>query len=239
MLAFRLYCEIPFGQKHRTNPSVVRLASLIERTPSAVAMKLGNFAHLDPAMAQRGITGMSNVSQQDREIAVAFGEDWDGSVESTRTASIDAPVSDEELPRDVPTEALARARVRLTQGFFRRAVLSAYDQSCCACGVDVPSLLTASHIKPWAADATARTNPSNGLALCALHDRAFDRGLITVLPSLLMAVSPRLETAADLPLLRVGFRDLAGQPVRLPSRFAPDATYLAYHNEHVFKAIAA
>lgn len=59
MLAYRLYCEIPFGQMHRGNPRVVQLSEVIGRTPSAVAMKLGNFAHLDPALQQRGIRGMS------------------------------------------------------------------------------------------------------------------------------------------------------------------------------------
>ncbi len=43
-----LYCQLPFGKMHSRNPAVAALASAIERTPSAVALKLVNFASLDP-----------------------------------------------------------------------------------------------------------------------------------------------------------------------------------------------
>jgi len=42
-----LYCRTPFGRLHRINPDVVTLAEAIGRTPSAVAMKLVNFASFD------------------------------------------------------------------------------------------------------------------------------------------------------------------------------------------------
>lgn len=47
-LAYYLYCQLPFGKFHHRNPEVMKLATLIGRTPSAVAMKLSNFASLDP-----------------------------------------------------------------------------------------------------------------------------------------------------------------------------------------------
>ena len=43
----------------------------------------------------------------------------------------------------------------------------------------VPELLNASHIIPWSKDIARRADPCNGIALNALYDRAFDRGLIT------------------------------------------------------------
>ena len=48
-LAFHLYCQLPFGKLDMRTPEVIKLASLIGRTPGAVAMKLSNFASLDPA----------------------------------------------------------------------------------------------------------------------------------------------------------------------------------------------
>ena len=51
-LAFHLYCQLPFGRLHRRNPEIVDLAELLGRTPSAVAMKLVNFASLDPAITK-------------------------------------------------------------------------------------------------------------------------------------------------------------------------------------------
>jgi len=63
-LAFYLYCQIPFGKLHQGNPEIVELAKLIGRTPSAVAMKLVNFASLDPAITGTGRKGLSNSSTQ-------------------------------------------------------------------------------------------------------------------------------------------------------------------------------
>src|SRR3990167_652850 len=36
-LAFHLYCQLPFGRLHNRNPEIIKLATLIGRTPSAVA----------------------------------------------------------------------------------------------------------------------------------------------------------------------------------------------------------
>ncbi|MCU1296533.1 MAG: restriction endonuclease [Acidobacteriaceae bacterium] len=44
IVAFNLYCKIPFGRIHIRNPQVIELARLIGRTPSAVSWKLANFA---------------------------------------------------------------------------------------------------------------------------------------------------------------------------------------------------
>ncbi|MFN9133049.1 MAG: HNH endonuclease, partial [Phycisphaerales bacterium] len=50
-----LYCQIPFGKMHSRNPAVVAVAGVIGRTPSAVALKLVNFASLDPELRGRGV----------------------------------------------------------------------------------------------------------------------------------------------------------------------------------------
>jgi hypothetical protein len=59
-LAFHLYCQLPFGKLHSRNAEIVELAQLIGRTPSAVAMKLVNFASLDPAITSTGRAGLGN-----------------------------------------------------------------------------------------------------------------------------------------------------------------------------------
>jgi len=56
-LAFHLYCQLPFGKLHSRNAEIVELAQLIGRTPGAVAMKLVNFASLDPAITSTGRAG--------------------------------------------------------------------------------------------------------------------------------------------------------------------------------------
>ena len=60
MLALRLYLQLPFGQLDQRNPQVKHLGELIGRTSSSVALRLVNFAALDPIQQQRGIKGMPN-----------------------------------------------------------------------------------------------------------------------------------------------------------------------------------
>ena len=72
------------------------------------------------------------------------------------------------------------------------------------------------------------------LALNALYDRAFDRGLITFDESMCVVVSRRLRAGDPPPLQRQTLLDLEGRQLRLPQRFAPNPLAMAYHREHVF-----
>ncbi|PKO63479.1 MAG: hypothetical protein CVU23_10510 [Betaproteobacteria bacterium HGW-Betaproteobacteria-17] len=190
-LAFNLYCQLPFGKLHSRNAEIIELATLIGRTPSAVAMKLVNFASLDPAITSTGRSGLGNASSLDREVWDEFHADWERlAVECAllnqqllegRAEPVSAPESDETFDlndysgetRQVLTEQ------RIKQNFFRRAVLASYRGRCCMSGLSDARLLIASHIVPWSKDKANRLNPSNGLCLSAIHDRAFDKGLIS------------------------------------------------------------
>jgi len=68
IVAFNLYCKIPFGRITSRNPEIINLAKIIGRTPSAVALKLVNFARLDPELQKRKIAGMSHGSKSEGEI---------------------------------------------------------------------------------------------------------------------------------------------------------------------------
>ena len=96
-------------------------------------------------------------------------------------------------------------------------------------------MLVASHIKPWAVSEETRTDPENGLCLCVLHDKAYDRGLLSVTASYEVVVSPAVRKS------KAQFTDVAllafdKQPIQLPSRFAPKMEYLQWHLESVFQA---
>src|SRR5665213_2227194 len=58
ILAFNLYCKIPFGSIHMNNPRIIELARILGRKVGSVSLKLSNFARLDPALQARGIRGM-------------------------------------------------------------------------------------------------------------------------------------------------------------------------------------
>jgi predicted restriction endonuclease len=95
-------------------------------------------------------------------------------------------------------------------------------------------LLNASHIIPWSVDKTRRADPQNGLSLCVLHDRAFDRGLIAVDDSFRIVLSEKAKVARAPKLHRVGLLEIEGKKLILPDRFRPDKNAFAYHRENVF-----
>ncbi|MFN2475341.1 MAG: hypothetical protein ABR526_03250 [Chthoniobacterales bacterium] len=75
VVAMNLYCKLPFGQLHERNPVIIQLASKLHRTSGSVAMKLCNFASLDPVQQARGIKGLSGTSAGDRAIWDEFNRD--------------------------------------------------------------------------------------------------------------------------------------------------------------------
>lgn len=68
LIAFILYSQLPFGRLHSRNPDIIRYAKLINRTPSALAMKLVNLASLDPFIIDSGRTGLRGASNADRAL---------------------------------------------------------------------------------------------------------------------------------------------------------------------------
>ena len=125
---------------------------------------------------------------------------------------------------------------RRGQDLFRKMVLAGYDNKCCITGISRPELLVASHIKPWAAcTEKEKTNPSNGLCLNMLHDKAFDIGLITLDDDCSIIVSPELKrTKVDL-YTRKAIIDLEGHVISMPDRYLPDRELLEYHRDYIFK----
>jgi len=244
ILAFYLYCQIPFSKVTKTNPDIIRLANLLGRTPSSVGLKLSNLAHFDPELQNRNISGMGHASRLDEEIAQRFINNWE---ELTFAAKqIEASLLGTSVEQLVPATAVdlpvgstvsQTIQARVNQQFFRDAVLSSYQNCCCITGIAIPSLLIASHIKPWAKSnpRTERTNPSNGLCLNGLHDRAFDQGLITVLPDFTVRVSSKLRDCPGIDDAGIQWLiQCNGQEIRKPDRFLPSRDFLEYHNDVVF-----
>jgi putative restriction endonuclease len=242
ILAINLYCKTPFGKIHRTNPKVIELANLIGRTPNSVSFKLVNFASFDPSLKARGIKGASNASKLDLEIWNEFYNDWDRlPFESEKllakctNRSIEA-ASEIEI-EDLPKEGRVRTqlvKVRVNQNFFRAMIIASYNNKCCITGLSVKELLVAGHIRPWGVDEKNRMNPQNGLAINALHDKAFEAGLITILPNYKIKVSSILKRSKD-ESIKEYFLMYDNQSIILPKRFYPAKEFLEYHNDVRFK----
>ncbi|WP_190272140.1 HNH endonuclease [Sideroxydans lithotrophicus] len=241
-LAFHLYCQLPFGKLHSRNPEIKHLAQLIGRTADAVAMKLVNFASLDPAITSTGRKGLEGASKLDREIWEEFHSDWEKLAVETEllrrsldTKAVTVDDADEQLvPEDFAGETRkVVTEQRIKQSFFRRAVLSSYRGRCCMSGLSEPRLLVASHIVPWSKDKANRLNPSNGLCLSAIHDRAFDKGLITISDDMRVVVSAELKRNKEAFVVEV-LLPLEGKAIELPERFAPQTEFIAWHRNELF-----
>jgi putative restriction endonuclease len=233
ILAINLYCKTPFGRIHIRNPEIIELAKLLGRTPGSVSYKLANFANIDPTLERKGA---SHISKLDVEVWNEFFKNWDKmAFESEKKAAeirggkIDLS-GDKLFPEGKTKESVVKTRVN--QNFFRKMILSSYNQTCCITGLAIPELLVASHIVPWSLDTKNRMNPRNGLCLNALHDKAFDSGLITIDEDFHVMVSKRVVKIDNKKAKLIS--DYASKKIELPNRFIPDQKFLAFHREEVF-----
>jgi len=249
LIALNLYCKLPFGQLHRSNPIIIEVAAKMGRNANSLAMKLCNFASLDPVQRARGIKGLEGASQQDREMWKEFHDhpavlgpqseqDLHDLFTHDETKELDFLARDKVrlVAPSGPTEIERTVKARRGQQFFRQSVLNAYDVRCCISGINVPDLLIASHIKPWGKFPDDRLNPRNGLCLSKLHDAAFDGGLITLDENLGLILSKRLKGFFPQGTLEQNFVPFENQPIRLPDKLAePDPEFLRYHRKEIFQ----
>lgn len=242
IIAFNLYCKIPFSKSVKTNPKVIEVANLIGRTPSSVALKLGNFGSFDPELKKRGIVGLKNAGKLDKEIWNEFNADWEKlayeselliSKAFDRQIERAEPIESYEIPVGREKERLVKTRVN--QDFFRASILSLYNQKCCITGLNIPDLLIASHIIPWSKDEKNRLNPRNGLCLNAMHDRAFDKGFITITPDYTVKISSYFADYINDKTVVEMFFSCDNQNIDTPDKFSPDKEFLSYHNEIIFR----
>ena len=242
-LAFHLYCQLPYGRIHGRNPEIIALAKVVGRTPDAIAMKMLNIASLDPAITNTGRVGLRGASALDREVWDEFHSDWERlavecqllrqQLDKNTVENLESE-DDDLLPDDFTGETRqVLTTQRIKQHFFRRAVLSSYRGRCCMSGLSEARLLVASHIVPWSKDKANRLNPSNGLCLSAIHDRAFDKGLITLTDDFKIVVSEELKQKNE-PFIMEVLLPLNGRTIEPPERFAPQAEFIAWHRSKLF-----
>ena len=135
---------------------------------------------------------------------------------------------------DLMTKELGK---RKRSSDFRQKILQAYENRCAICGFDVrlghtPIALEAAHIK-WH-QAGGPDEEMNGLALCALHHKLFDRGAFTLSDNLVILVSEKANGS-------FGFKqwllDFHGRKIHYPQRqtYCPKGEFTQWHTREVFK----
>jgi hypothetical protein len=242
-LAFHLYCQLPYGRIHGRNPEIISLAKVIGRTADALAMKMLNIASIDPAITSTGRAGLGNASTLDRQVWDEFHSDWERlavecellrqQLDRHAPQSFDADDDTLEMEDFTGETRQVLTTQRIKQHFFRRAVLSSYRGRCCMSGLSDTRLLIASHIVPWSKDKANRLNPSNGLCLSAIHDRAFDKGLLSLTDDWRIVLSDTLRSR-DEPFVAATFLPIEGLQIEMPEKFRPDQAFLLRHRAEIF-----
>jgi len=240
--ALVLYLKTDFGRLHKGNSDVISLAKFLKRTPSAVALKLVNLAALDTSIPQKG---MGNTSQTDRYVWAEFKSVPDNIIEAFAQQSrqflplVGTPIepgssqgmAEEEIGFDFEgSEKQVVTTRRIEQDLFRKMILVSYRHRCALTGIEDKRLLNASHIVPWKDDSEIRVNPTNGICLNVLHDRAFDRHMITFDEDYKMKIASHVPVIAKRELEKVDSVRL-----ELPKRFLPDQSFLEQHRREFYE----
>jgi hypothetical protein len=249
-VALNVYHKLTFGQLHSRNPVIIELAKKLARGANSVAMKLNNFASLDPALKIRGIKGLEGASKLDRVVWNDFHANLEEAVPASEEAlrklfGADEAAELEVLPKEGirvhkeptgPTDVIRTTKERRGQEYFRDAVLNNYGARCGITQLAIRELLVASHILPWAKYPAERLNVRNGICLSRLHDAAFDVGLISFDKSLKLVVSPRLKRELPQRAIKESFIAYEGNPLSLPDDAAlPELAFLARHRLDIFQ----
>lgn len=125
---------------------------------------------------------------------------------------------------------------RVNQSVFRTMILYNYEGCCAITGINIPELLVAGHIIPWANSTPQQQfNPENGICLSALYDKAFDKGLITISPDdYTVRLSSALREYETKEYFNKHFESINGQKITMPIEHKPNRDYLAYHRDNIF-----
>lgn len=243
LMAFALYLILPPREIDDTGIDVINLAQAIGRTPSAVAYKIWNIAAHDECRTSIGRVGFRHGSKLDKMVWEQFVEQGDilldeavklldASIERSGKPSSTLSYAMVDLPEGKERETLVSQRVN--QQYFRNTLLENYRSACCITGIKIVPLLVASHIKPWSQSnpRTERLAPSNGLLLNALHDKAFDTGIITIDTDYRIIVSHRAKR--DNTSLEWLYR-YEGNIITLPKCNLPSKELIEYHNDMIFQ----
>ena len=246
ILAFNLYLKIPFGKIHSTNKDVIHLAQLIGRTPNSVALRLVNFASVDPVLKERGVKGMDG----GKKIVQPIWDEFFNNQEELIFLSEKILAEKENLTVEQKFEnlffdikelkgevKLREIKTRVSQNVFRQMVISNYTGKCAISGIDIPELLVASHIVPWSINEEERLNPENGICFSALYDKAFDKGLIGIDEQYKILLSKNIKKNKEAIYYDKYFAPLENQTLTLPQKYLPKKEFIQYHLDVIFQKI--
>lgn len=241
LMAFALY-KIIGPSPSKKDPDVIALANALDRTVDSVCRKISNISAKDKNRIAMGRKGSENGSRYDRIVWEKYEELGDDLLSDslnllTKTIKGHGPsgrlVEYSLIDFREGSEAAVITKRRINQDYFRRNLLKNYSKKCCITDLGIETMLVASHIKPWSKSdpRTERLAASNGLLLNAFHDRAFDKGLITIDTNHIVRVSHKVKKNNETEQCLWAFN---GQPITLPTIHPPAKEFIDYHNDLIF-----
>ncbi len=244
ILALNLYLKLPFGKMHSRTPEVIHLAGLLGRTVNSIAMRLTNFASVDPFHQQRGVIGLPGGRRQVEPIWHEFIQNKEALLfESERILAEKEKTSIERKFWEDLTgthhlkgeDKIREVKTRVNQNVFRQIVIANYNGKCAITGIDISDLLLASHIIPWSQNENERLNPENGICLSPLYDRAFDKRLIAINERFEILLSKELADKKEEDYYLKHFSPFDGLKISLPNKYHPKKEFLQYHLDEIFR----
>ena len=242
ILALSVYFQLPFGRLNRNTREVKELAQLIGRSDNSAALRLVNFAACDPYIIESGRHGMSSGIGICKPIWDEFVDDKERLFSEAqcikadmlhRTVEQSLHITDNDLEGKERTTVI---RQRVNQSAFRTMILYNYEERCAITGINIPDLLVAGHIIPWAESTPQqKLDPENGICLSALYDKAFDKGLITISPDdYTIRLSTALREYETQEYFDKHFGCVSGKKITMPQEHKPNRDFLAYHRDNIF-----
>jgi len=219
--------QLPFWRLQNDGVWEIPEAYLVSQTPGGDARK----SDLDVYEISGGFTEeIARQLQNDREWALTIAQ---GMLDANFPSSIH-----EDILQAVEIELPLAGTDHVKRDFdFLENVLKAYEYRCAVCGFDVrlrhqPVALEAAHIK-WK-QARGPDTQTNGLALCVLHQRLFDRGAFTLSKQLQVMVSDEANGSEGFQEWLMRFH---GQQLKFPQRqsYYPEEEYVSWHVKEVFQ----
>lgn len=243
VVALNLYWKIPYNKISGTsNIFIKQIATIINRSPAALAYKLMNFTSLDAEKQKNGNKGKSAASSSDKEIWNEYFGKWEKlAFDSSVILSVfqNKPIEtlldfETELKFAEGKEKERIVKTRVNQSDFRQRILASYNERCCITGISITSLLVASHIIPWSKNVQERLNPKNGVCLNSIHDKAFDNGLITITTDFKIKLSDTILLKKKDQNIQKYFLEYENKSIILPDRFLPSQEFLEFHHQNIF-----
>jgi putative restriction endonuclease len=192
------------GTDSDAHDNVALRVAMSERRPMVwfVGVAAGRFTAIYPVW-------LVSEERTEHQFVLAIDEimrdDW------LQTSHLEHP-ADLALRREYAEETVRR---RVHQPVFRQRVLIAYNSQCALCRLRHPELLDAARIREDSEGGEPVV--PNGIAMCAIHHRAFDSNVIGIRNDFVIQVRHDILAEKDGPTLLHALQGIHGKSLDLPS----------------------